>query len=123
MKALGRYTLAAVLVVAVLGGALWPFLDATGRTSLLVAVAIALPVQLGTFLLVIPSVGDQTRFLVRWGIGVLVRMGVVGALGLMLPRLEAFNEGVLLLSVCGLFFFLLLLEPAFFRNKGTARFA
>ena len=123
MKALGHYTIAASLVVAIVGGAMWPFLDPTGRSSLLLAVGIALPVQLGTFLLVIPSIGDASRFMVRWGLGVFVRMGVVAAVGLMLPRLQAFNGSVLLLTICGLFFALLLLEPAFFRSQEPTRFA
>lgn len=125
MKALGQYAIAATVVTAVIGGAMWPFLDGTGRMSLMVAASIALPVQLGAFLLVVPSLGDQNRFLVRWGIGVLARMGVVGGVGLLLPRLQSLDGGVLLLTICGLFFALLLLEPAFFRigNKGLARFA
>lgn len=123
MKALGHYAIAAVLLVAALGGVLWLFLDEAGRVSLLAAVAITLPVQLGLFMLLIPAMGDQSRFLVRWGMGVLARMAVVAAVGLALPRLGALDGEVLILSVCGFFFALLLLEPAFFRTKGTARFA
>lgn len=123
MKALGRYSIAAVLLVAAVSGVLWLFLDDAGRRSLMVAVAITLPVQLGLFMLLIPAVGDQSRFLVRWGMGVLARMAVVAAVGLSLPRLGGLNGEVLILSVCGFFFALLLLEPAFFRSQGTARFA
>lgn len=123
MKALGHYAIAAVLLVAALSGVLWLFLDDAGRVSLLAAVAITLPVQLGLFMLLIPAMGDQSRFLVRWGMGVMARMVVVAAVGLALPRLGGLNGEVLILSVCGFFFALLLLEPAFFRTKGTARFA
>lgn len=123
MKALGNYAIAALLVTAIVGGAMWPFLDGTGRMSLLLAMAIALPVQLGAFLLVVPALEDQNRFMVRWGLGVLLRMLVVAAVGLLLPRLTAFDGGVLLLTICGLFFALLLLEPAFFRSQRTTRFA
>lgn len=123
MKALGHYAIAAILIVAAGTGALWPFLDPSGRAALVVAAAVALPVQLATFLLMLPGLRDPSRFMVRWGVGMLIRMGVVAVVGLLLPRLHGLDGGVLLLSVCGFFFALLLLEPAFFRSKGTARFA
>jgi hypothetical protein len=123
MKALGHYTIATVLIVAVLGGALWPFLDGPGRVSLAVAAALVVPVQLVSFFAVAGAIGDQNRFIVRWGLGFLARMAIVGAVGLLLPRLGSLDGAVLLLSICGLFFVLLLMEPAFFRGKATARFA
>lgn len=123
MKALGRYTLTVLLVVAALGGALWPFLDGSGRAAYLVAVAITVPIQVLSFALVSRALGRQNRFLVRWAGGILVRMGVVASVGLLLPRLQALDGTVLLMSVCGLFFALLMLEPAFFRNSATARLA
>jgi len=123
MKALGRYAIAVLLVVAILGGVLWPFLDGSGRAGFLVAVAITVPIQLVSFALVVRALGEQTQFLLRWAGGILVRMGVVATVGLLLPRLQGLNGTVLLMSVCGLFFALLLLEPAFFRTKATARFA
>lgn len=123
MKALSHYAIAVLLVVAVLGGALWPFLDGNGRAGYLAAVAITVPIQLALFSLVVRAVGEQNRLLLRWAGGILVRMGVVATVGLLLPRLQGLNGTVLLMSVCGLFFALLLLEPAFFRTKVTARFA
>jgi len=123
MKALGHYAIAVLLVVAVLGGVLWPFLDGSGRAGYLAAAAITVPIQLVLFFLVVGALGRQNQFLLRWAGGILVRMGVVATVGLLLPRLQGLNGTVLLLSVCGLFFALLVLEPAFFRHKVTARFA
>jgi len=123
MKALGYYAIIALLVLLLLVGALWPLFDAAGRSSLLAAAAVAFPVQLGAFALVAPAVGDGNRFLLRWGLGVLGRMGVVAALGLTLHRFQSLDPSVLLLSVCGFLFALLLLEPLFFRNQGSTQFA
>lgn len=123
MKALGRYAVATILIVGLAVGGLWPFLDGAGRASLLLASGIALPVQWASFLLVVRSLGDSTQFLLRWAIGVLARMGLVAAVGLLLPRMGDLDGPVLLLSLCGFFFALLLLEPLFFRNQAPARFA
>jgi len=117
MKALCRYALVATLLVVVGGAVTWPFLDAVGRKSMAIAAAVALPVQLGTFLLMIPALSDRSRFIVRWGVGVLVRMAVVAGVGLMLPRLDALNGTVLLLSICSFFFAFILLEPVFLGGK------
>lgn len=123
MKALGHYSIVALLILAVLVGALWPFFDAAGRMSLLVAAVVALPVQLAAFALIVPALGHSTKFLIRWGLGFLGRMGVVAAVGLSLHRFEILDPSVLLLSVCGFLFTLLLLEPMFFRNQGSTQFA
>ncbi|NJD20045.1 MAG: hypothetical protein FIA95_12290 [Gemmatimonadetes bacterium] len=123
MKALGRYAIATTLVVTLAVGALWPFLDAGGRAGLALASGIALPGQWLTFLLVVRALDDSTQFLLRWGIGILSRMGLVAAVGLLLPRLGGLDGNVLILSLCGFFFVLLLLEPMFFRSQAPARFA
>ena len=124
MKALGRYTLTAVTIVLVSVAALWAFVGEAGRTSLLVAAAIALPVQILTFGLLVRSSIDSAQFMLWWGIGVLGRMLVVVALGLALDAFAALDPTVLIMSVCGFFFALLLLEPAFFtRRNSPTRFA
>lgn len=123
MKALGHYAAATSLVVIVVFGVMLPFLDGTGRAGLVSAAVITVPIQWASFLLVVRALGEPSQFLLRWGIGILARMLVVGAVGLLLPRLAGIDGSVLLLSVCGFFFVFLLLEPVFFRSKGTERFA
>ena len=123
MKASGRYAVVTSLVVILVVGGLWPFFGSEARGSLLLASGIALPVQWVTFLLVVGAAGDSTQFLVRWAIGILARMGLVAAVGLLHPRLGGLDGTVLVLSLCGFFFILLLLEPLFFRNQAPARFA
>ncbi|HSW30913.1 MAG TPA: hypothetical protein VLH75_15610 [Longimicrobiales bacterium] len=123
MKALGGYAVATTLIVTLAVGGMWAFLDADGRSSLLLAAGIALPIQWALFLLLVRALGHSTRFLLRWGIGILARMALVAAVGLLLPSLGGLDGGVLILSLCGFFFVLLLLEPLFFRNQAPARFA
>lgn len=123
MKALGRYAVATILVVTIAVGAMWPFMDAPSRASLLLAAGVSMPVQWASFALVARALGDSTQFLLRWGIGILARMGVVAAVGLLLPLLGGFDGGVLILTLCGFFFVLLLLEPLFFRTQPPPRFA
>ncbi len=124
MKVLGRYATATTLVVLIIVGALAPFLDARGRASLLVAAAVAVPVQWASFFLLVGAGSDHHRFLVRWAIGILTRLGVVAGVGILLPRLASLDGSVLILGVCGFFFVLLLFEPAFIRSgRDTPRFA
>jgi len=123
MKAWGRYAIASIAVVLVLGGAIWPFLDDRGHAGLLMAAATVLSVQLVVFALVAPSVGDATQFLLRWAVGFMVRMAVVVGVGLTFDRFERVEGSVLLLAICGFFFALLLLESAFFLNNRSERFA
>ncbi len=123
MKALGHYAAATSLVVIVTFGVMWPFMSGAERTSLVSAAAITVPVQWGSFLLVVRALGEPNQFLLRWGLGILARMLVVGSVGLLLPRLAGVDGSVLLLSVCGFLFVFLLIEPVFFRSKATERFA
>lgn len=124
MKALERYTITAVLFVLTAVGVSWPFADEPARLSLLAAAGVALPVQVGTFALMVRSGIDTHRFMMWWGVGVLGRMLVVVAVGLALESLTAIDPTVLLLATCGFFFALLLLEPFFFpRGNESARFA
>ena len=123
MKALGRYAAASIIVVLAIVGAAWPFLGDPGRSGLLVAAAIAVPVQLGAFALVSPAVGDPQQFLIRWALGVLARVAVVVALGVTRERFDGVDPAALVLSACGFFFALLVLEPVFFLNKRSERFA
>jgi ABC-type branched-subunit amino acid transport system permease subunit len=124
MKALGRYTIAGLLIVAVATLGLWPFFGPTGHRSLLFAAGVALPVQVGAFALLMRAGGHPTKFLLWWAVGVLGRMAVVIAVGLGITRLEGIEPSILLLATAGFFFALLLIEPAFFdRTKDTAQFA
>ena len=116
MRALGRYALIGLLMIAVAVVALFPFLDDDGRTGILVAAAVAYPVQVVAFGLLLRVRGDPPRFFVWWGAGVAVRVGAVIINGLVALRIESLGAEVLLLSVAGFFFGLLLIEPAFLKG-------
>ena len=116
MRALGRYALTGLLMIAVAVAALFPFLDDQGRSGVLLAAAIAYPVQVAAFGLLLRSRGDPSRFFVWWGTGVAVRVGVVIVVGIVALRIESLGAEALLLSLAGFFFVLLLMEPAFFKG-------
>ena len=67
MRALGRYALTGLLMIAVAVAALFPFLDDDGRTGILIAAAVAYPVQVVAFGLLLRVRGDPSRFFVWWG--------------------------------------------------------
>jgi len=104
------------LLIAVAVAALFPLLDDDGRKGVLLAAAVAYPVQVTAFGLLLRSRGDPSRFFVWWGVGVAVRIGVVIIVGLLALRIESLGAEVLLLSLAGFFFGLLLIEPAFFKG-------
>ena len=103
-------------MIAVAVAALFPFLGDDGRKGVLLAAAVAYPVQITAFGLLLRSRGDPSRFFVWWGAGVMVRIGVVIIVGLVALRVESLGAEALLLSLAGFFFVLLLMEPAFFKG-------
>jgi hypothetical protein len=122
MKALGLYAAAGLIIVLLVTAGAWNFLSPDARESMVMAAAIAWPLQVGLFALLARWQGEPSRFLVVWGAGILGRLGVVAAMGLALNRLGAAQPGVLLMSLVGFLFALLLLEPVFLdRGNQTAR--
>ena len=94
---------------------LWPFLNAASRTGLLIAAAVALPVQWASFAALMRFRGRPNGFLGVWVGGVAVRMGVVGLVAFLAISRGADGLIALLLSLAGFFFGLLLLEPMYFK--------
>lgn len=98
--------------------ALWPVLDAAGRRGLLIAAAIALPVQLLAFAGLVMVRGRLNGFLAVWVGGTLLRVLVIAVTAFVAIRSGAEGLAPLLLGLAGFFFGLLLLEPVFFRSAG-----
>ena len=115
MRALVRYALAGLLMIAIAVAALFPFLQEEGRRGVLCAAGVAYPVQVVAFGLLLRARGEPSRFFVWWGVGVAVRIGVVVIAGLVALRIESLGAEALLLSLAGFFFGLLLIEPAFLK--------
>ena len=115
MRALGRYALTGLLMIAVVVAALFPFLGDEGRTGVLLAAAVAYPVQIVAFGLLLRARGEPSRFFVWWGAGVLLRIAVIVVIGLLALRIESLGAEALLLSLAGFFFGLLMIEPTFLK--------
>lgn len=105
----------AAIAAIVLG--LWPLLDSDGRTGVLTAAAVALPVQVVAFALLQRTRHDLNGFLAAWIGGTLVRLMVVGLVAALVIRAGTPGAVPMLLALAGFFFALILLEPVCFRVK------
>ena len=99
---------------------LFQFLEDDGRLGVLIAAGVAFPVQVVAFGLLLRARGEPSRFFVWWGVGVLVRIGVVIVVGIVALRIETLGAEALLLSLAGFFFGLLLIEPVFLKATYNA---
>lgn len=117
MRASARYGTASITVIALATLLLWPFLEPAGRRGVLVAAAVAVPLQVLSFALLCRFRGELKRFLVVWVGGTLMRMLAIGAVAFLVLR--SGTEGVVptLLALATFFFGLLLLEPMYFRRS------
>lgn len=102
-----------LLTLAVL--ALWPLLDAAGRRGVVAAAAVAWPIQVVAFGVLVANRSELGRFLVAWVAGTLVRMILIGVAAVALTQMTTVAMVPTLLGLAGFFFGLLLLEPVFFR--------
>jgi len=112
-----RYGAAAVAVVGLLTLVLWPFLEPAGRQGVLVAAAVALPVQLVAFAFLIRFRGRVTGFMAAWAGGMAVRAVAVAVVAFAVIRSGSEGAVPMLLVLAGFFFALLLLEPVYFRAE------
>jgi hypothetical protein len=110
-----RYAVVGTCTVGALALLFWPFLDPEGRRGIVLAAAVALPVQIGSFAALLRARGRAKAFLVAWVGGTVVRMATIGAVALLVTRSGAEGLVPTLLSLAAFFFGLLLLEPIYFR--------
>jgi hypothetical protein len=119
-----KYAVAALLLIAAVTAALWPFLDQPSRRGVLTAGLIALPVQVLAFTLLVRRHGQANGFMAAWAGGMALRAVVVVITAVVVVQTQTAGAVALLLSLAGFFFALLVLEAAFFRTtvgKGMAR--
>ena len=109
----GAAGVAAVILV------LWPLLDPASRQGLLIAAAVALPVQCVAFAALMRFRGKPNGFLGAWVGGIALRATVVGLVAFI--AILRGGEGIiaLLFALAGFFFGLLLLEPRYFKPAAS----
>ena len=102
------------VTVVILG--LWPFLDSASRAGLLIAAAVALPVQWVSFAALMRFRGKPTGFLGVWVGGTALRMAAVGLVAFFAIVRDLEGLAALMLALAGFLFGLLLLEPMYFKS-------
>jgi hypothetical protein len=110
-----KYATTGVSAIALIVLGLWPFLGSSAREGVLVAAAIALPVQLLAFAVLIRYRGQLNGFLAAWVGGTFLRMCVIAVTAFVVIRSGTEGAVPMLLALTGFFFGLLLLEPIYFR--------
>jgi hypothetical protein len=115
MSASLKYAATGVGVVAAIVLGLWPFLDAAGRSGVLIAAGVAVPVQVFAFAALIRFRGGLNGFLAAWLGGTVLRMVVIAVVAFLVIRSDTEGAVPMLLALAGFFFGLLLLEPVYFR--------
>lgn len=117
MRLWARYALLATAVTGVLLAPVWLFSGDEAKRGLLVAGAIALPLQLAVFAGLLTQESGTPGFLAAWGASTLLRFAVVGAAAFWIAGMEGVDLVVALLALVGLFFVLLMLEPWVLRHR------
>lgn len=115
-----KYAATGAGAIALLGACAWPFLDSAGRDGVLLAAAVAVPVQVLAFAVLNRFRGDVNGFLAAWVGGTVVRMAVVAIAAIVVIRSGMEGAVPMLLALAGFFFALLLLEPLYFGSEPDA---
>jgi hypothetical protein len=110
-----RYAITGTAAIATIVAGLWPFLEPAGRSGILAAAAVALPVQIIAFWALNRFRSELKGFLAAWIGGTLVRMAVIATVAVVVIRSGTEGAVPMLLALAGFFFGLLLLEPVYFR--------
>lgn len=116
MRATATYALVSLALVGGVTAALWPFLGPGGRVGVLVAGAVAVPVQVAAFgVLARHRIGERA-FFSAWVGGTVVRLGLVVTVAGAIAWWRFVPPAPTLLALAGFFFGLLLLEPVWLRR-------
>ena len=114
-KAWGTYAVVSLILVVLITIVAVSFQSGLGRRAVLVGAAIAYAVQLVAFAALLAVRDKQHLFLAGWLIGMLLRFVSVGACLFVASRTSALPTMPLVLSLVGIVFVLLMLEPVFLR--------
>lgn len=120
MRPAAGYAVAGLLLVGSVSGALYALLGPEDGLGIVAAAAVAYPVMVVSFAVMVRFKGAGNRFLAAWLGGVLVRLVVLGLAVVAVLTVDALRPAPTLLALAGFFFALLLLEPVFFRRAAEA---
>lgn len=112
-----KYAATSAGVVALALLVAWPLLDPSGRRGVLLAAAVALPVQILSYAALQRFRGEMNRFLAAWIGGTLFRMVVIAIAAVVVIRTDVAMATPMLLALASFLFGLLLLEPIYFRRE------
>lgn len=115
MKAILSYAVAAVAFLVVGAGVVIWLVAAADPSSVWLAAAIAWPVQLIAFWILLVGRRAPGRFMVGWAGGMALRFATLAGVAIWSTRTEMFDAATALVSLVGFVFVLVLLEPLFLR--------
>ena len=116
-----RYSAVAGGVVVLTVAVGWGLLDEAGRHGIVLAGGVALAVQVAAFALLVVQETGSPGFLGAWVASTFLRVAAVVAVALWVAGREELDTLVTLLTLVGLLFVLLILEPWALREAPTDR--
>ena len=117
MSKAAKYAVSGLSIVALVTLVSWPFLDPAGRRGVVIAGAVALPIQVTAFWALLRFRGQLNGFLAAWVGGTLLRILVIAAVAVYAIRSSVEGAVPMLLALAGFFFGLLMLEPMYFKPE------
>ena len=117
MNKAAKYAVSGLCFVALVTLVSWPFLDPAGRRGVVIAGAVALPIQVTALWALLRFRGQLNGFLAAWVGGTLLRILVVAAVAVYAIRSSVEGAVPMLLALAGFFFGLLMLEPMYFKPE------
>jgi len=117
MRSVVEYSALCVAVSVLLLLLLLSIIPPASTKGVVTAVAVALPVQITLFALLVRYRDHHTGFLGAWVGGMLGRLALVGLMAFAVVWRDDLSPAATLLTLAGLLFGLLLLEPLFLRKR------
>jgi len=117
MRSVVEYSALCVAVSSLLLLILLSVVPPDSARGVVTAVSVALPLQVVFFALLVRYRDHPTGFLGAWVGGMLGRLALVGLMALAVTRRDDLSPAATLLTLAGVLFGLLLLEPLFLRRQ------
>jgi hypothetical protein len=119
VRRVATYVAAALLLIAILTGLLWPWVGVEARRGLATAAVLALVFQAAAFGLLVWVGRWPQGFLLGLAGGMLARMGLVGAVAVVVSATDVSRPRTVatVLGLVGYLFVLVLLEAWFIQDR------